>query len=504
MKTEQRGKVIAILLLVAALPISSCTSFTGNAHVTNLEAFVEEPLVGFPGLLSPTKNESHVLYIHGMGDTSPNFAVDLLEQSGVEVVPLLSSDNSTLKECNQDEYCRSVKFEDPFVLRGEGLHCDSDSMDCEIKSFGELRRFKVEHEDKTVYLYSYFWDTDADKFQEKYILTNLPKNVTPPVPINRYIKNRFVNRGFSDATIYLGQFGKVMRKSLENALCMIIRDAIHKNDINESGDDACELAQNGDASNQFEMIEKMEFNFISKSLGSRYLFDTLLPIDQVDELQLLGIARDKDTNLVSEEAKQSIDTIKVKRAIVKATQNVYLLANQLPLLGLGAIRVSDESFAANRDYIFCRYVAPMGTHQNCQNPKPAPLQDGYKIQTESENNAQNQLNPDADFKMYSFTFFGFANAVKGKVDEMTFVAFHDPNDILGYKAGAHLTAAVSDNIKIIEIEHRNAPVIAFVFADPRAAHANEDRVPSAAAIIWWGGCVDSEGKIKAPNCESNE
>ena len=248
-------------------------------------------------------------------------------------------------------------------------------------------------------------------------------------------------------------------------------------------------------------------NFISKSLGSRYLFDTLLPIDQVDELQLLGIARDKDTNPVSEETKQPIGTIKVKRAIVKATQNVYLLANQLPLLGLGAIRASVKSAAANRDYVFCRYVAPMGTHRYCQNAAAAPMQNRNNLQTQSVICAQNQQNSNDGKELIPSTIFGFVNAVKDKkdkIDDMTFVAFHDPNDILGYKAGAHLAATVSDNFKIIEIEHRNAPVIAFVFADPRKAHANEDRVSSAAAIIWCGGSVDSEGKIKTLNCKPNE
>jgi hypothetical protein len=136
--------------------------------------------------------------------------------------------------------------------------------------------------------------------------------------VNRSLKDKLVNFGFSDAVMYLGPAGNEIRSAIRGAMCAASLDAAgvsfsnlgHK--INY--DRACELA-NGTT------IETDPFAFVAESLGSKIALD-----------------------LIREVMTDNQET--VHDAMIRSTQ-VFMLANQIPLLSLSDISRNDPFKPSN-------------------------------------------------------------------------------------------------------------------------------------------------------------
>lgn len=123
--------------------------------------------------------------------------------------------------------------------------------------------------------------------------------------VNRTLKDKLVNFGFSDAVMYLGPAGDEIRDAIRGAMCAAALDAAgvkfsrlgHDTDYNT----VCNTANR-------MTLETDPFAFVSESLGSKIALDLIRDV----------MTDNKET---------------VHDNMIKQTQ-VFMLANQIPLLGL--------------------------------------------------------------------------------------------------------------------------------------------------------------------------
>jgi len=137
---------------------------------------------------------------------------------------------------------------------------------------------------------------------------------------NRQLKDEIVNYGFSDAVMYLGPVGQTIRESVRGAICAAELDAggygFQQQGLDTDYNQACGLAQN-------TTIETNQFAFVSESLGSKIIYDLLRG----------ALTDGRDGPLDS---------------LVQGTE-VYMMANQLPLLSLSDVTTEQRRTAPRVD-----------------------------------------------------------------------------------------------------------------------------------------------------------
>jgi len=123
--------------------------------------------------------------------------------------------------------------------------------------------------------------------------------------LNRNLKDKFVNYGFSDAIMYLGPAGQEIRNAIRGAMCAAALEANGQTfeDIGHEVDyeTVCTAAGQAD-------IQVDPFAFVSESLGSKIALD---------------VVRDAMTD-----GQETVHDF-----MIRQTQ-VFMLANQIPLLSL--------------------------------------------------------------------------------------------------------------------------------------------------------------------------
>lgn len=377
----------------------------------------------FPGILQRaaelSRSDISVFVSHGMGNTSPCFAD--------EVATLIDGRARPSKVCRADGAWVPVCLGTSFAVEGEalplsGTHYGSACASVEqipgtpikISQFGQLRIVDTvaEYAGKrfNVRVYSYWWNQDALTLQQPYLEDDLDNGAADRTVINRTIKRETINYGFSDAVLYVGRFGGVMRTGMRSALCLMALDAQRpagRTLGTQHPSSPCEtLAATPDAVDAFAARHGA---LLSLSLGSRILFDALENRD------------------AGQPGAQAVD--RLAEVLPANNPTIYMAANQLPLLGIGQLRVSPhgESVSAAK--------APQGSYlQRYLNWRQSDAS-GYRRQD------------------------GQGNLI---------VAFHDPNDLLGYRAGRHMTPPERE--RIVEVQQYYAARWWF-FANPMAAHA---------------------------------
>lgn len=125
---------------------------------------------------------------------------------------------------------------------------------------------------------------------------------------NRSLKDKLVNFGFSDAVLYLGPAGEEMREAIRGAMCAAALDAAGLS-FSEMGHeiDYVSVCNTANETN----IRTDPFAFVTESLGSKIAHDLIRDV----------MTDNKET---------------IHDEMVKSTQ-IYMLANQIPLLGLSDI-----------------------------------------------------------------------------------------------------------------------------------------------------------------------
>jgi hypothetical protein len=377
----------------------------------------------FPGILQQAaelgRRDVSVFVSHGMGNTSSCFAD--------QVATLLDGHARPSKVCSADGAWIPVCLGTSFAVEGEALprsgkHYGSACASVEqvpgtpikISQFGQLRivdtvadyagkRFNVR-------VYGFWWNEDALTLQKPFIKDDLEVGLADRTAINRIIKRETINYGFSDAVLYVGSFGGVMRTGMRSALCLMALDALRPAGRalgTTHPSSPCEiLAATPDATGAFAARHGA---LLSLSLGSRILFDAL------------------DNGDPGQPGAKAID--RLAEVLPANSPIVYMAANQLPLLGIGQLRVSPhrEPLVAGKAALEPYLRRHLNWRQGDDN--------GYR----NEDRGGNLI-----------------------------VAFHDPNDLLGYRAGRHMTGLERE--RIVEVQQYYATRW-FFFANPVAAHA---------------------------------
>jgi hypothetical protein len=212
-----------------------------------------------------------------------------------------------------------------------------------------------------------------------------------------------VNDCLSDAVAYLGEGSVPLRHDMQDAVCFALGGAPGKRTSNAP---SCNFA-----SSETEDDSSANLALISESLGSKILFDAIRELQDAqtaaapDEESTLGLL-----------------------AALSRSQSIFLLANQLPLLGLAdgpGEEMSDEA-------------------------APGSLSEGIDLILFAKDNG-----PD-----YS-----------GIPEKLEIVAFSDPNDLLSYRLlPSMLDVTDAEKVRIFNvIASNNATWFGFV-ANPDSAH----------------------------------
>jgi len=209
------------------------------------------------------------------------------------------------------------------------------------------------------------------------------KTTPERVYVNRRVKEDVVDRALTDAVLYLGKYHEPIQSGVEEALCQ----ALHS-----------QPRTRGDLTQRCNWTkppsENTTYIFVTHSLGSRILFDILGKVTT-------GIESDKSGK--SEENKTTNMREEYVNAIKNGTKVIYMLANQIPLIGI-----------ANLD------------------PKTSSTEPQESLQLlKTRDKRENQyVVPQEPF--VNFLNRETQNSFSAQPKDISVVAFSDPNDILSW------------------------------------------------------------------------
>jgi len=445
------GRLILMWVLGGVtVALSGCTHLAGGAHI---ERSLPASADTFSGLL-PSKSDGelaqglhYIFVIHGMGATSRNYAQPLLDAI-VNQGFVSSSEGSFVQ----------VGLPRPVHVTGEAFECaaGTTSPPCTFTTFGQYRvdRFvHQQHADVKVVVVTYFWDEAMAELQDPFL--RVDRQTGAGAAINTALKHNLIDDGFGDATAYLGAAGDLARLGISGALCVMLRDASDPIQTPTDGISNCQLE--GLTTQQIFPSARVDYAFLSFSLGSRMLYDVLSGM--------------KNEAAHSEAALES-----ALARFATRTRNFFMAANQMPLLGVGRVTITE-----------------MGSGSR-----------------------QPTFSTDSFLPSCPGGFFSFAGCLRSRSDRrpltsvlldakagaltegLQVIAFHDPADLLGFRASAGIQNPGST--EFIEVSHRNTPVILGLLAWPPAAHATELVHADSRMLILCGGQANHQHVLKAKQC----
>lgn len=447
-----RRAVRGVALAAMGLAVAGCTALAGPARIENYPADRGADLA-FPGLLNSPDGpvqRRFIFQIHGINTHERTWGESLLSQippQGYRRAPPGPWQKAMLST--------------PKRLTDHPLPCDNDNPTCTFASFGEYQKqvFTRSNPNEEVVVFTYFWGGDLWSITRPYLQPDLDANTNFSFPstakslINAGIKAHVVDTGLSDAAGYLSGLGDLEREGVESALCAMFADWV-----------ATEAARNVKPGRGcLERIyalpklspidDRVEFDFLSHSLGSRMLFDVL---------------SDRGAGVSSDNA------LGARTAIANRTRTFFMAANQLPLLAVAGMSVVDGS-------------KPEGVPATAQGYVADPKNLNARALTASSKSFFNLRKTGNDY----------VNKTQ-LTQRLTVVAFQDPDDLLGFRASDGI-ADVSD-LRFVDVLHRNAAQIAFVLASPQDAHDHELVEPNSRQMILCGADVAPGGKLTARRC----
>jgi len=216
----------------------------------------------------------------------------------------------------------------------------------------------------------------------------------PPhrLPVNRAIKEQLFDRTLADALLYTGSYGTVIQHGVAEALCRAVGG---ETPIGQT----CQWPAASEAKNT-------QYILVTHSLGSRIIYDTLLGL--VGNGYAKGSLSDMAPN-----AQPFVEQILANTSVV------YMMANQLPLLGLSNVPANMKSSSPAIPF---RSVKPL-----------SGLNSEDLLNNAGTTNTEGHTLDVADVKCDDM-LCAFADESKkaGRQEQLDIVAFNDTNDILSW------------------------------------------------------------------------
>jgi hypothetical protein len=233
---------------------------------------------------------------------------------------------------------------------------------------------------------------------------------------NEWIKTEIVEWGLADAAIATSDFRRVLHRTVREALGMALNAARAREGIQEDATDDV-----GDKElEQFRQKDRTRFAFITQSLGSYVVHDSLYATD--------------------DPARSHVESIAPYVVICGATQ-VHMFANQLALLRFSELQVADGKSPKRTESEAARGEKPGRSHffRGCQN--------------------QN----------------GAGSAKRGtEFAAQQVVAYHDPNDLLTYYTSDRPGYIGEKNVDTTNVVAPfTGTIVPFLLADPMKAHTGQ-------------------------------
>lgn len=346
----QPGFAKRVLVLSLAWVLSACASTNFSLLEVNSLAAERSGTATFDGLeaiserlqdsdadqsdtdSSAKKRRVNIIFLHGIGlvenpDEKPlanAFITGVAEAYGLQVEKKAVSAlcGRDLSETDQSRH-NHVYIKSPDVKRYRtaipGRQLQLDRLVCMDRQTLTVR------DDLEYVIYRIFWDELMwDSLQLAHVGQDDDQGASRDVaqlrrPLNRNLKDKFVNYGVSDAIMYLSPAGQEIRNAIRGAMCAAALEAngVSFDEIGPEVDyqEVCAAAEQ-------TLMQSGPFAFVAESLGSKIALD---------------VVRDAMTD--------GVET--VHDAMIRQTQ-VFMLANQIPLLSLSDL--SDKSSLRASDY----------------------------------------------------------------------------------------------------------------------------------------------------------
>jgi hypothetical protein len=440
-----------LALAATGLAMAGCTALAGSARIQNYSGPAGP---AFTGLLQPAGADvkrRFIFQIHGIKTPDPDWGESLLKH-----IPDYGYERRTKTDLWVPARLSASK-----VLNGHPAPCGDDNPTCVFDHFGQYKKdvFVNGSAGEEVVVYTYFWRGDLWTITGPYLEADIKDNETHGLSsrksvINAAIKSALLDNGLSDAAGYVSDVGDMEREGIETAICAMYADAIATQaarDIVTSAPGTGCLAKLYDLHTVF--FDKVEFNFLSHSLGSRMLYDVLSA-----DLPKGGGAR-------------SSAAIEARRVLADRTRTFFMAANQLPLLAVAGMSVVPGAPPAHVSTAAAR------------NPNALAL----------------TATPNAFFNLRSVGP-DRAHPKSAPTQELSVVAFQDPDDILGYKASDGVLPDPERRLKFVDVLHRNTNQYLFLLASPVEAHDNELNEPHSLKMILCGAATDTAGRLSPAAC----
>lgn len=328
-----------IILLLFCILLVGCTTPDKVLRIRSLNTITNPSVkedqngnvAGLKALTDSAKNTNIVL-IHGIGWTqeqsNKRFGDDLvnvilMNYKGAKKASEVECPSSTIDGKQSSKTQQGLTIYSSFTEKGEFLSTDDPKLSIRPYELGCLDKVVINLEqEKTITIYRFLWD-DAmwnsieweqigydDTLPPNAAFTGLDDPNKLRANLNARLKESIVTYGFSDAAMYMSPVGAKMREGVQAALCVALSNSFDTLFAKEKGGAggkqirADEMCANTPTS-------KSPLLLISHSLGSRIAFDTI-KTDLSDVLE-----------------KQ------IEAGVSNNTIELHMLANQLPLIGLG-------------------------------------------------------------------------------------------------------------------------------------------------------------------------
>lgn len=260
------------------------------------------------------------------------------------------------------------------------------------------------------------------------------------VLVNRILKEQTLDRSLADAVLYIGSYGIKINFAMADSLCRSLTD-----DFTDAPCDWATAALNAE--------KPRTVLFVTHSLGSRIVYDTLLEME--------GRPLRRDAAPVFDHGSTSQQRTSVASNILAHNAATFMMANQLPLLGLTFVPPGYRSKDRDTPYLRIAEFSLGDLLVPREGPVIVPAHPDPLEATAQLNCGPNPISCAALFRPAQST------------QPMDVVAFSDTNDLLTYAVPPSYT---EDNgylrFQFTNVFVHNSTMLLWLFENPGPAHTN--------------------------------